>query len=182
VKRSNRLIQQALHLVDAAIFNVKTIEGELLPTVTVDASVGRSWNPSNTVDLSNNAQIFGNVSIPIYQGGGVYSRVRQAKEELGQTRLQLDVARDQVRANVITAWGIFQAAEASIVAARAAVEAQQLALEGVIEEQRVGQRTTLDVSGCPARTGHSTVQSGDCTAEPDRWWLSACRCRGSSGR
>ena len=139
------LIQQALHLVDAAIFNVKAIEGELLPTVTVDASVGRSWNPSNTVDLNNNAQIFGNVSIPIYQGGGVYSRVRQAKEELGQTRLQLDVARDQVRANVITAWGIFQAAEASIVAARAAVEAQQLALEGVIEEQRVGQRTTLDV-------------------------------------
>jgi outer membrane protein len=139
------LIQQAQHLVDAAIFNVKTIEGELLPTVSVDASVGRNWNPSNTIDLSNEAQIFGNVSIPIYQGGGVYSRVRQAKEELGQTRLQLDVARDQVRANVITAWGIFQAAEASIVAARAAVEAQQLALEGVIEEQRVGQRTTLDV-------------------------------------
>ena len=73
------------------------------------------------------------------------SRVRQAKEELGQTRLQLDVARDQIRANVISAWGNYQAAEASIVAAQAAVEAQQLALEGVIEEQRVGQRTTLDV-------------------------------------
>ncbi|TYC50478.1 TolC family outer membrane protein [Rhodobacterales bacterium] len=139
------LIRQAQHLVDAAVFNVKTIEGELLPTVTVDGSISRSWNPSETVDYSDNAQIFGNVSIPLYQGGAVYSRVRQAKEELGQTRLQLDVALDQVRANVISAWGIYQAAEASIVAAQAAVQAQQLALEGVVEEQRVGQRTTLDV-------------------------------------
>lgn len=139
------LIKQAMHLVDAAQYNVKTIKGELLPTVTIDGSMSRSWNPNGIADYSDNAQIFGNVNIPIYQGGGVSSRVRQAKEELGQTRLQLDVTRDQVRANVISAWGNYQAAEASIIAAQAAVEASKLALEGVIEEQRVGQRTTLDV-------------------------------------
>jgi outer membrane protein len=160
------LIRQAKHLVDAAIFNVKAIEGELLPTVTIDGSVSRSWKPSGSIGVSNNAQIFGNVSIPIYQGGRVYSRVRQAKEELGQTRLQLDVARDQVRANVISAWGIFQAAEASIVAARAAVKAQQLALEGVIEEQRVGQRTTLDV--LDAQRDLVTQQSNLVTAQRNR--------------
>ncbi|WP_153768866.1 TolC family outer membrane protein [Labrenzia sp. CE80] len=139
------LIQQAQHLVDAAIFATKAIEGELLPTVSVDGSVSRSWNPSDSVATQNAASIYGRVSIPIYQAGSVSSRVRQSKEELSQTRLQLDVTRDQVRANVISAWGVYQAAEASISAARAAVEAQQLALEGVIEEQRVGQRTTLDV-------------------------------------
>jgi len=160
------LIRQAKHLVDAAIFNVKTIEGELLPTVSIDASVGRSWNPSTVIDRNDNAQIFGNVSIPIYQGGQEYSRIRQAKEELGQTRLQLDVARDQVRANVISAWGIYQAAEASIQAARAAVEAQQLALEGVIEEQRVGQRTTLDV--LDAQRDLVTQQSNLVTAQRNR--------------
>jgi len=139
------LIRQSQHQVDSAIFNVKTIEGELLPTVTVDGSVSRSWNPSNTIDDSNTAQIFGRVNIPIYQAGSVSSRVRQAKEELGQAQLQLDVIRDQVRANVISSWGNYQAAAASIEAAQAAVQASQLALEGVIEEQRVGQRTTLDV-------------------------------------
>jgi len=139
------LIRQSQHQVDSAIFNVKTIEGELLPTVTVDGSVSRSWNPSNTIDDSDSAQIFGRVNIPIYQAGSVSSRVRQAKEELGQAQLQLDVIRDQVRANVISSWGNYQAAAASIEAAQAAVQASQLALEGVIEEQRVGQRTTLDV-------------------------------------
>ncbi|WP_244274613.1 TolC family outer membrane protein [Labrenzia sp. OB1] len=139
------LIRQAQHQVDAAVFNIKTIEGDLMPQVTLDGSFTRTWNPSSSTDLSDNAQIFGNVTIPLYQGGSVSSQIRQAKEDLGQTRLLLDVTRDQVRANVISAWGNYQAAEASIVAAQAAVEAQQLALEGVIEEQRVGQRTTLDV-------------------------------------
>ncbi|WP_209015142.1 TolC family outer membrane protein [Roseibium limicola] len=139
------LIRQAQHMVDAGIYAVKTAEGALLPTVSVEGSLTQNWQPSANVDRSTSAAIYGRVSIPIYQGGAEYSAVRQVKQELGQTRLQLDVTRDRVRANVISAWGNYQAAEASISAAQAAVEAQQLALDGVLEEQRVGQRTTLDV-------------------------------------
>lgn len=139
------LLRQAQHQVDAAAFNVKTIEGEQLPTVSLEGSIGRDWKPSTSVNTLNTASVVGRVSVPLYQGGALSSRVRQAKEELGQAEIQLDVLRNQIRANVITAWGDYQAAEASITAAQAAVEAQQLALQGVIEEQRVGQRTTLDV-------------------------------------
>ncbi|WP_029057148.1 TolC family outer membrane protein [Stappia stellulata] len=140
-------ILSAQHLVDAAVFAVKTTEGELLPTVTLEGNLQRQWNPptSSTVDTVDSASIFGRVSIPLYQGGAVSSRVRQTKEDLGQTRIQLDVARDQIRASIVSAWGQYQAAVASIAAAQDAVSANQLALEGVIEEQRVGQRTTLDV-------------------------------------
>ncbi|WP_371636526.1 TolC family outer membrane protein [Stappia sp. P2PMeth1] len=140
-------ILAAQHLVDAGTFGVKTIEGELLPTVTVEADLQRQWRPpsSPTTDTVDSASIFGRVSIPLYQGGAVSSRVRQAKEDLGQTQIQLDVARDRIRANVVSAWGQYQAAQASIQAGEDAVAANQLALEGVIEEQRVGQRTTLDV-------------------------------------
>ncbi|WP_349360781.1 TolC family outer membrane protein [Stappia sp.] len=140
-------IQSAQHLVDAAVFAVKTTEGELLPTVSLEGNLQRQWSPPSAsgVDTLDSASIFGRVSIPIYQGGAVSSRVRQAKEDLGQTRIQLDVARDQVRASIVSAWGQYQAAVASIQAAQDAVSANQLALEGVIEEQRVGQRTTLDV-------------------------------------
>lgn len=139
------LLRQAQHQVDAALYNVKAIEGEQLPTVTLEGSVGRDWKPSTSVNVANSASVVGRVSVPLYQGGALSSRVRQAKEQLGQAEIQLDVLRNQIRANVITAWGDYQASEASITAAQAAVEAQQLALQGVIEEQRVGQRTTLDV-------------------------------------
>ena len=83
---------------------------------------------------------------PIYEGGEVYARVRQAKETAGQRRIDVDVSRDLVRAAVITAWGQLQSARAQIrKAAQAQVGAAETALTGVREEARVGQRTTLDV-------------------------------------
>lgn len=138
-------IRQAEHSVDVALFQVKTIEGELLPSVDLQGSVQRSINPNAATNVQDSASILGRVTIPIYQGGQVYSRVRQAKELLGQARIQVDVARDQIRANVIASWGQYKASEASIVAGQAGVRAEQLALDGVVEEQRVGQRTTQDV-------------------------------------
>ncbi|MHC5653524.1 TolC family outer membrane protein [Stappia sp. ICDLI1TA098] len=156
---SHPAILSSQHLVDAGVFAVKTVEGELLPTVSLEGNVGRQWSPpsSRSVDAINSASVFGRVSIPIYQGGAVSSRVRQAKEDLGQARVQLDVARDQVRAAAVSAWGQYEAAVASIAAAQDAVSANQLALEGVIEEQRVGQRTTLDVLNAQLELVNSQV-------------------------
>ncbi len=85
------------------------------------------------------------MSIPLYQGGGVSARVRQAKETQGLRQIEVDVRRAQVRAAVVSSWGQLDAAKASIIAASAQVEASRIALSGVQEEQRVGQRTTLDV-------------------------------------
>ncbi|MDJ0930778.1 TolC family protein [Breoghania sp.] len=74
--------------IDAAQFNVKVLEGNMLPTVTVEGNVGRIWNPSTTTsyDYADSASIVGRVSVPLYQGGQVSSQVRQAKEELGNAR------------------------------------------------------------------------------------------------
>src|SRR4029453_2891137 len=85
------------------------------------------------------------LSVPIYQGGWEYSTTRQAKETLGQRRLDLDTARDQVQQTVTQAWGQLEAAKAQIEATQAQVAAAEIALNGVSEEARVGQRTTLDV-------------------------------------
>lgn len=134
-----------MHAIDAAAFQVKTIEGELLPSVSVQGSVSRRWESSDSVDQLDDASVVGRLNIPIFQAGSVSSRIRQAKETLGQRRIELDASRDQVRAAVISAWGSLVAAKASIVAAREQVSASKLALEGVIEEQKVGQRTILDV-------------------------------------
>ena len=81
----------------------------------------------------------------MYQGGGEYATIRQAKETLGQRRLDLDTARDAVQSAVTQAWGQLDAAKASILATQAQVSASEIALNGVREEARVGQRTTLDV-------------------------------------
>ena len=84
-------------------------------------------------------------TVPIYQGGAEYSAIRQNKETLGQQRLNLDVNRDQARATAVQSWGQLDAAKAQIGATTAQVNAAEIALNGVREEARVGQRTTLDV-------------------------------------
>jgi outer membrane protein len=85
------------------------------------------------------------LSIPIYQGGREYSAIRQNKEAAGQQRLSFDQVRDQVRANVAQVWGQLDATKAETEATARQVKASESALNGVRDEARVGQRTTLDV-------------------------------------
>src|SRR4029453_511256 len=86
------------------------------------------------------ASVAAQLTVPIYQGGAEYSAIRQAKETLGQRRLDLDTARDQVQSQVTQAWGQLEAAKAQINATQAQVTAAEVALNGVREEARVGQR------------------------------------------
>jgi len=138
-------IVSALYNVDVASYNVRIAEGAVLPTASVsgslthreDETIGGTWN--------EDARITGRLSVPIYQGGEAAATVRQFKETLGQRRIDLDSARAQVRQTFVSAWGQLDAARAQVTAAEAQVSAQQLVLTGVIEERRVGQRTTLDV-------------------------------------
>jgi outer membrane protein len=136
----------ALHQVDVAEDAVKVAEGALLPTVNAVGSVQNSTDTSGYPNYSLfQASIVGQINIPIYQGGAEYAAVRAAKETLNQARIAVETQRNGVRANVVTSWGQLQAARASIVSFQSAVKAAEIALTGVREEAKVGQRTTLDV-------------------------------------
>lgn len=138
-------VTSAQYNVDAALSQVKIAEGGLLPTLSVQGSVVKSEWSTITAASNYSAQVLGQLSVPIYQGGAEYSAIRQAKETLGQKRIDLDTARDQVRQGVVQSWGQLEAAKANIEATQAQVQAAEIALNGVREEARVGQRTTLDV-------------------------------------
>jgi outer membrane protein len=140
------------HLVDAAAFQVKAAEGALLPQFSATGSLARNYRNTSPTPIFgssdgefNSASAGLSLTVPIYQGGRVAAQVRQSKESLGQARIEVDVTRDQVRNAVVAAWSQYQAAVESVAANRDLVSAAQLALSGVIEERKVGQRTTLDV-------------------------------------
>ena len=135
----------AMYGVDIAELGVKISEGALYPNLSLTASAERSYLPAYNVNKQTLASVLGTLTIPIYQGGSEYSAIRQAKETVGQQRLNLDVNRDQARATVVQSWGQLDAAKAQIEATTAQVNAAEIALNGVREEARVGQRTTLDV-------------------------------------
>lgn len=149
-EREHPAITATKHLVDASSYSVKAAEGTLLPGVTasmeLEASQSRTLGGTGVPNgFTKSATIGATLSIPIYQGGRASGLVRQSKESLGQARINVDVNRDQVRAAVASAWTQFEASRRNVEANSALVSAAQLALAGVIEERKVGQRTTLDV-------------------------------------
>ncbi|MDP3694024.1 TolC family outer membrane protein [Bradyrhizobium sp.] len=141
----NPNVTAAMFGIDVSYLQVRVNEGALLPTVTLQASVQQSYEQTMTVQRSFGASAIAQLSVPVYQGGAEYALIRQSKETLAQQRLNLEQVRDQTRANVVTAWGQLVAGKAQVQSAQSQVSASEIALNGVREEAKAGQRTTLDV-------------------------------------
>lgn len=144
-EQQNPSVLATMYGVDVAELAVKINEGALYPNLSVSASVSQNVNPQYNVSRQFLAGVAGQLTIPIYQGGGEFATIRQSKETLGEKRLNLDVDRDQARATVVQSWSQLGASKAQIEAATAQVHAAATALDGVRQEARLGERTTLDV-------------------------------------
>ena len=143
--RQNPNVTAAMFGVDVSFLNVKINEGALLPTLTVQATVAKAWDPSITTINQFTAAATAQVNVPVYQGGMEYSLIRQSKETLEQQRLTLEQVRDQARADLMTAWGQLIAGKAQVAAAQSQVAASELAYLGTTKEAQVGQRTVIDI-------------------------------------
>jgi outer membrane protein len=161
----NPAITTAMFNVDAAVEQVKVQEAVLYPALSLNGSFQKSYGSATSLTSLEtlSASVIGQLTVPIYQGGAEYANIRQAKETLGQRRLDLDTARLSVQQNVTQSWGQLEAAKAQVDATTAQVTSAEIALDGVREEARVGQRTTLDVLNAQqalvqARTALVTAQ------------------------
>ena len=141
----NPNVTASMYGIDVNFLQVKVAEGALLPTVSLQASVQQSYEQTMTTFRTFGASAIAQLSVPVYQGGGEYSLIRQSKETLAQQRLNLETTRDSTRANTVTAWGQLVAGKAQVASAQSQVTASEIALNGVREEAKAGQRTTLDV-------------------------------------
>lgn len=143
--RENPAVVAALYLEQAARFNVEEQFGALLPSAQLEGLVTSTRDPNVLTERSTVGTITGRLTVPLYQAGLPRANVRQAKHTHVAAIQEIERNRTEVRAQVVSAWALYQSARAQIVSDRAQVEANQIALEGVREEERVGQRTLLDV-------------------------------------
>jgi outer membrane protein len=142
----NPSVTAAMYDVDVAQLQVRIAEAGLYPTLTLQGSAQlQQFNANDATARLVNNTVQARLTVPIYQGGSEYSAIRQNKETVGQQRLSLDQVRDQVRANVVQYWGQLQATRAQTEAAERQIRYSESALNGVRNEAKAGQRTTLDV-------------------------------------
>ncbi len=143
--RESPIVVGALYREQAARFAIETIRGELLPTVQVEANYGKSFETSTATPETEQTTVTGRLTVPFYTGGEVQARLRQAKQTHVQRIQEIEQNRTEQQASVVQAWSQMVAARAQVESDQASVEASRIALAGVREEERVGQRTLLDV-------------------------------------
>lgn len=146
----NPTIMNAFYNEEAARHAVNSSKGVLLPSadgfLTATRFTGSQTFGDELSSISAETKTAGvQITIPFFQGGREYSTIRQNKQLKSQARMNTLSADYAVRAETETAWMNYHAAVASITSNQSQVDANAIALEGVRQEETVGQRTVLDV-------------------------------------
>jgi len=122
---------------------------ERMPTVGAQASVEFRNQVREEVwdrDFFTRGTSLGvQVNVPLFSGGLVSSRIRQATERNTSDRITVEGVRRNVVQGVTQFWSQLIAARANIASSEEQVRAARIAAEGTREEQKVGLRTTIDV-------------------------------------
>jgi TolC family type I secretion outer membrane protein len=138
--------------VAAARFDLATAESEadlalsgLKPRLSLTGEMSYVDEPSTLLDWQRSMTIGTVLSVPLYQGGGEYARVRQSRQTVQQRRQELDDARRRADEQVSAAWDELASARGRIGSLEVQSDRAAFALDGVKKEALVGARTVLDV-------------------------------------
>ncbi len=129
----------------ASMDNVDEVWGELLPELSLNASSTRELQGSSETSARTTHEVTLDLTIPIYQQGEVYSRLREARQDAAESTLTIDTERRDAAEAATQGFESFQTAQAQVTAFQSQIEANVIALEGVQREAAVGSRTVLDI-------------------------------------
>lgn len=143
---SNPDLLAAVHRAKSSDYDIWTQKSVLLPRVDLVGTMTRQVGAGVFGNTSFDQDAVGvEVAIPLYQAGAEYSRVREAEAVARQRKYQeFDTGRE-VDQSVIRAWEQLETAISTIKSRDEQIQAAQVALEGVRQEQEYGARTVLDV-------------------------------------
>lgn len=167
--KANPSFLAANYAAEAAQEGIDLSRSDLLPTVNIEALYQKGWDTVADKSTAETAQARAVLTVPLYQSGAEYARLRQAKHTAGQRRLEADQARDDAKENATAAYENFQSATASLESLKSQITASEIALEGVQREAEVGSRTVLDVLDAEqellnARVNYVTAQRNQVVA------------------
>ena len=125
--------------------NVDEVRGELLPSLDFNFTISRDFETASNTNISQEESVTATVTVPLYQQGEVFSRLREAKEAVAERRQVIDQARRNAVEDATRTWETLVSARARVKSLKAQINANVVALDGVEREAQVGFRTVLDV-------------------------------------
>ncbi len=144
---NNYDLKAAKSNLDAQTYTVAANNGALLPQVSFDATASRSKAESRrTKDPETNAFEWGvNMNVPLYNAGETRARIRQSKYRKWQAQENVMAAERNMISTVTSSYEYMKANESRIKSVKDQIRAYAIALDGVQQEEALGNRTVLDV-------------------------------------
>jgi len=135
----------------AAEAAVSKSRAEYAPTLDLVASHGRNYSSGNvstptdfTAD-THSSQLGVQFTVPLFAGGGTYSRVSEATANVGKASAELEVARRQAGADARQAYSAIINGLAQIEALQSAVASSTSAVKGNLAGYKLGIHMNIDV-------------------------------------
>jgi TolC family type I secretion outer membrane protein len=130
----------------AADFTIDERFAAILPDVALEGQVNDvEGSTLPTVFTRKDRSLVMRVTVPLYQSGAEYARLREAKHAYQQARSRKEDVSRGTREGVLREWNNYQAAGKAVGEYNAALTAADKALNSVRIEQEAGTRTVVDV-------------------------------------
>jgi outer membrane protein len=158
---SNPSLQAQRELSESARHSVAAAHAAHLPTLGASVSYSRNpaWGPGNigtAIDQSgdpvlrddsrrNDTTVGLVLTVPLFQGGGIIAREKQAIAQRDQADDVLEQDRRTVVSNTRNAFNAIEAGISSVEAQKAAVESAKTALDATQAGYQIGTRTIVDL-------------------------------------
>ncbi len=143
--QNNPAIKSAEYNLQAAKNEINIQKSAILPEVSAFANKQKFDGKLLSTSQNEASAVGVNVSVPLYQGGSEYAKIRQAKHSYSKSDFTLISERNKIKEEVIKAYHDYKVAQSLIESTQASVEAFTVALDGIEQETLAGLRTTIDV-------------------------------------
>lgn len=143
-----RIAQAALEVAESEVQRGRAAHS---PTLDATASYGNNYSsgsmgsPADISSRVRSAQVGLNFTVPLYAGGGISARVREAFAQKEKVQDDLEAARREAVLRARQAYAAVENGQAQIQALRSAVRSSQSALDANQIGYRIGTRINIDV-------------------------------------
>ncbi len=161
-KRQNVKVRGADYKDDSAIIDVVQTSGAFLPTLSVSWKWNKeAWKREGALSQigyqdSSTFSIRGQINL--FRGGVDAMNVAAAAKKKAASRLLLEHERQQAEQDVTNAWEEWLAAKATLDQRKAEVRAQELALDAMKNEERLGKQSFLKLLETETKYINSSLQ------------------------
>ncbi len=143
----NANLTSARYSEEATRANIAEQRGGQRPTATISAQAGKvgQLSPFDRRNYRTDATAQITITQPLFQGGTIRSRIRQAQDQNKTAQAIVDGERRQALQDVVVAWNQLGSSRIAVVSGARQVEAAQIAFAGMQREERFGLRSTIEV-------------------------------------